>query len=544
MKKMSLFICAIAVSSVLFAVPTKKENYRLVENPKITLLERNDFAAEPVMKTNLLAKTTVDPLDTLFSGYYVPNSFVSGTPRSGLGYVDYATIYVPYCEEVTFYSRHYWERPEGYIYAPGTWTVAGEVVASDTIAYTIKTGEFRDDYPVPAFLAADVKLNDDSIYTFKSYEFGKYFTSKYAKHNFVNGLGVAPYWIQSLTQCEVYTEVEADSRGEDTYGTGWSFVGAKPLGTYAYGTKLSNPYAEGTYFDTIISVINNNATMYISYVSLGVFTAGDGGVSGIFPDKEDHVKLTLYALSEKGVIDWANPIAEAVADSSSYIGYKDETSWYGILNFYFTETDPLGAVSIVPAVVEGDFVAVLTEFNAGTADFGIITDYYSEFSGQTYFKFAEGITSLWRAPSNLLMNFYAIFPTILDIPETIVVPLAGETKELTINTNVAYEYMEYDADEWISLDGESLTEGEGDEEEYLYQDKLTITVEPSTENRVGELTIDALGKIYTIKIVQGDEAAVDNVKVLNDNKRYNLLGVEVDEDYNGIVIMNGKKFIQ
>ena len=41
-------------------------------------------------------------------------------------------------------------------------------------------------------------------------------------------------------------------------------------------------------------------------------------------------------------------------------------------------------------------------------------------------------------------------------------------------------------------------------------------------------------------------SAVENVTttIINDNKRYNVLGTVVDEQYNGVVIMNGKKYIQ
>ena len=39
-------------------------------------------------------------------------------------------------------------------------------------------------------------------------------------------------------------------------------------------------------------------------------------------------------------------------------------------------------------------------------------------------------------------------------------------------------------------------------------------------------------------------AAVDNVAIKNDGIRYNLMGQKVDENYKGIVIKNGKKFIQ
>ena len=45
-----------------------------------------------------------------------------------------------------------------------------------------------------------------------------------------------------------------------------------------------------------------------------------------------------------------------------------------------------------------------------------------------------------------------------------------------------------------------------------------------------------------------NNSAIDHVGVdtpaRNDNRTYNLLGIEVDETYVGIVIRNGKKYIQ
>ena len=49
---------------------------------------------------------------------------------------------------------------------------------------------------------------------------------------------------------------------------------------------------------------------------------------------------------------------------------------------------------------------------------------------------------------------------------------------------------------------------------------------------------------YTIVVKQGTVTAIDQTKYLFDNKRYNLLGIEVDENYKGVVIRNGEKFIQ
>ena len=66
--------------------------------------------------------------------------------------------------------------------------------------------------------------------------------------------------------------------------------------------------------------------------------------------------------------------------------------------------------------------------------------------------------------------------------------------------------------------------------------------------RQGVITVDADGFVYELIVNQGDvngNTAVDNVVApMFDNKIYNLLGVEVDETYKGIVIKNGKKYIQ
>ena len=78
---------------------------------------------------------------------------------------------------------------------------------------------------------------------------------------------------------------------------------------------------------------------------------------------------------------------------------------------------------------------------------------------------------------------------------------------------------------------------------------VQVIVEPLTEGagRKGVITIDADGVLYELYVHQGDiTTGVEDVVIptINDNKIYNLLGVEVDENYKGIVIKNGQKFIQ
>ena len=88
----------------------------------------------------------------------------------------------------------------------------------------------------------------------------------------------------------------------------------------------------------------------------------------------------------------------------------------------------------------------------------------------------------------------------------------------------------------------------GTEEEPEPVVAVSVTVEPLTEGtgRQGIVTFDADGFVYELIVNQGDvTSGVENVVApLFDNKTYNLLGVEVDENYKGIVIKNGQKFIQ
>ena len=61
-----------------------------------------------------------------------------------------------------------------------------------------------------------------------------------------------------------------------------------------------------------------------------------------------------------------------------------------------------------------------------------------------------------------------------------------------------------------------------------------------------EIKFTAYGQQIVFKVVEVEEpTAINNVvRTVNDNKRYNVLGIEVDKDYKGVVIRNGEKFLQ
>jgi hypothetical protein len=78
---------------------------------------------------------------------------------------------------------------------------------------------------------------------------------------------------------------------------------------------------------------------------------------------------------------------------------------------------------------------------------------------------------------------------------------------------------------------------------------LTAAALPEGETgRKGALVLDVDGYKVSIPVVQGEvkdpATSVENVESVLNGKIFNLLGVEVDENYKGIVIKNGQKTIQ
>ncbi len=50
--------------------------------------------------------------------------------------------------------------------------------------------------------------------------------------------------------------------------------------------------------------------------------------------------------------------------------------------------------------------------------------------------------------------------------------------------------------------------------------------------------------LYGINLIYDKETTLTPARSLNNGKTYNLLGMEVDENYKGIVIRDGKKYLQ
>ena len=180
---------------------------------------------------------------------------------------------------------------------------------------------------------------------------------------------------------------------------------------------------------------------------------------------------------------------------------------------------------------------------------------YATPGGTTLYTWDGEFTTLWSdGGANMLINYDAYWPTIMygggsDVlvaPAEGGVAMDGEYQAVALYSTVLdfENWGEVEAPEWIEylLDESTLaTKG------YVAA-QFTVAPLPAGETgRQGIVTIDADGYKLDIVINQGEvvNTGVENVVTPSFNgKIYNLLGVEVDENYKGIVIKNGQKYIQ
>ena len=383
----------------------------------------------------------------------------------------------------------------------------------------------------------------DQTYNIKGY--------KYAAGNENGGYvasAVSPVIISTgemipLTLCGMETDPMNNESGSDFYQ-----IGAGARGAYAYGTNLIADTATKVTADTLISTVRNLSPLKINAVNIPVYN--NQGTT-IMPEDAE-IKIELFAADlTKGIIYTDSLLGEAVATIENFL---DLGGKMGTISAVFQVEDILGGMMDAPIVVEGDFVLQITGYNESGCNFGIFADYYTP-GGTTMYKVGGKYTPIFSASSNLAVSYDAYWPVAVPVTaaEVLEAPVAGgiavDSDEegtysaFAIYTNV-YDIENWDitADEWLTM---AVDTANVSQTGYFV---AQVTAEALTEGtgRQGVVTIDADGYKVDIVVKQGEvNTAVDNVVApLFDNKIYNLLGVEVDENYKGIVIKNGQKFIQ
>lgn len=529
MKKITLIVCALvtAVASFAMVKEAPKKIFTRSSVPSITYVDAK--------LDNASAKSQAAGLDTVFVQYRAIGAYQVGVPSDGLRYGFYQQgLVAPYNHSILYVNNDT---------LVSSWFIGGEQVG-EGVYYEQQIGFGEFELPV-------MKTPKTKTTYYGDYQVAALNTADWQtlSPNFYNALNVAPAGFATFTKCAMYTEDARQAKD----GSDWKLVGAGQLGSYSYGSHLTNPW-DGGYFDTIfVPFFQDGGTMYIDHMTLGIYNSGNSS-DEYFPGENDHVRLSIYPINEEGEIEWENALYRATANIDNFTEYWEGYSYLGLLQFNFLDVDPItGAKTPTPIIVNGDFVVAFDEYNEGTTNVGFICDYYSKLPGQTYFVGRDQetgeqyITTLWKSPSNIMLNLVAFLPAF-DLPESVDVDLEGGVIELDVPSNVWDEDLEFESDEWI----EFAVVTEYEEEEYQgeiyynhkYVNHVTITVQEADAPRSGVIEIDAAGKPITIIVNQGGKTAVDNVTIKNDGKFYNVLGIEVGDDYKGVVIRNGEKSIR
>lgn len=540
MKKLTLFVCVMAVSTAMFAAPFKKA-VKLAQEPTIKAVEATWDGSRQFSKE---AKAGIDSVQVPYRTYQP--TFRMGKPSDGFSYDFYAQGLVsPFAESIIFFNDSMY---------PADWYINGRAFA-ENVAYInlpVKFGENQ----VPLMKIAG--HTDTLVF---DWQIAKAYVEKYWEgySDFYSTLVVAPAEYTPITQCARYTE---DPR-QSEYGSDCYQVGAGSLGDYCYGTNTSNPW-QNSKFDSLLVLFENPGVTNIDHITLALYTNASS-YQGMFPGENDHVRLTVYPggiVDKKMSVDWEHPIATTTANLDNFTPSTDQYGnprTYGLLEFDFLEEDPVtGALTPAPIVVEGNYVILLDEYNDGTANFGIFSDYYANgVDCNTLFPWFD-IAEQKQYYSivfgqNILLNVVAYFP-VFNAPTEVKFATGETQKQFEVASNVWFiadeeEDIEWDAPEWIDVEIETIYEmvGEGEDAYYkhTFVNKLTIKVEESSEKREGTIDFNAMGLEGQILVKQNDDTqAINNVKVVNDNKLYNVLGQEVSEDYKGVVIRNGEKFVR
>ena len=540
MKKITLLsavlVAGMATAQVKMTAPVNMEVRQVIPTQSI---EMNREVTMEEWNADYVAKKKVATADYAAHDYYFTEGMMHFGVTPQFYTMGYAFIAVPYMDSVVWTNY----------YGPTSWYYQYD---NSLLAENSET--YAESYAVDGFghylpYTTDHTLNvDGTDYQIKGY--------KYAAGNEYGGYlasGTAPVFISTgeqmpLTLCGMETDPMNNEDGGDFYR-----IGAGARGAYAYGTNLIADTATGATADTIISTVRNISPLKINAVNIPVYS---DGTKAIMPEDAE-IKIELFAADlTKGIIYTDSLLGEAVATIDNYL---EVNATLGTITAIFQIEDILGGMMDAPIVVEGDFVLQITGYNESGCNFGIYADYYTP-GGTTMYKVGGKYTPIFSASSNLAVSYDAYWPVVandttlneMNAPVAGGMTYYGDNEEdyvALLWTNV-YDIegaWEIETPEWVSVYAVDTT--------YLTSNGAVMMafeaeeLPAELEGRQDVVSIDADGFIYEFVITQGkvtsDETAVENVNaILFDDKIYNLLGVEVDETYKGIVIKNGQKFIQ
>lgn len=480
--------------------------------------------------------------------YYAPGSFYLGI-YEGIGAYNLGMILLPYQDSVSFYNY----------YGPADWKINGTVYGEATDEFVTSWG-VNGLYYVPETTDHDFNpARDwgegykDTTLNVKGTLYGSAANAQYLcsaiESNFLNDENI------HMTLCAMWADPFYEEDGNDFWRVGGGATGDK----YFNGTGVHIDGAEET-ADTLGILVDNRGTMKIEEIIIPAYADNKADSTGMIPDGAQ-VRVALFPLDELG-IHFDDTIASTVITNADIIGEAASWGYYGTMHAKFFDTDIFGTVTQVPVLVDGSFYLQITNFNETGCDFGIFSDYDCPTTATTVyqhdgkFSYRGGRNSGGGSyGQNLGISFNAYWPTLINDTTCNELNAAveegyayfGEDPEdmiVWLLSNVNYEEWEYETEEeWIEPQIAST-----DSWEDYSAIALAFAVEALPEGlsgRTGTITFIADGATIEFTITQGDGGqGVEVVDFKQNGKSYNVLGMEVDDNFKGIVIKNGKKFVR
>lgn len=549
MKKFTIFAALLVAGMATAQVQSVKTDINVKDMQLKSIdvemtIDREKFTAETY--ANRFAKKA-NAANANYAGvdyYSVDGMMHAGITIDGGMFVP--LILLPY-QDVTVWENRVmplpteaWEITE----APTTWNVEGQVVEnSQTCEAVYDPLLFSDLYDLPVTNDHTILLNDANL-EIKGYQYGSAQAAKFLAVGAIADQLTEGY--MPMTLCGMYCDPILDAESGDDRD--WWVVGAGAYGDYSIGTGLN---IEGKSMDTIGSIVRNVSPMKVEQIDVMVCDKTNQGGAYMFPEGAS-VKVEIFPADlTAGLIDTTEPLYTTTMTIDDYTEFNAQL---GMISAKFYEEDIFGGLMQVPILLEGDFYIQFTNFNESGCRFGFMSD-YSTPGGTTLYTWDGEFTTLWSdGGANMLINYNGYWPTIMygAGSDVLVAPVEGgiamdgEYEAIALYTTVLdfENWGEVEAPEWIEyvLD-ESVLATNG----YVVAQFSAAPLPEGETGRTGIVTVDADGFKLDIVIMQGEvvNTGVENVVAPSfSGKTYNLLGVEVDENYKGIVIKNGKKTIQ
>ena len=485
--------------------------------------------------------------------YYAPGSFYLGL-YEGLGGYNLGMILLPYMDSVVYYNY----------YGPTDWSVKDTKYAENTDEYVTGYG-VNGLYYVPQ--TADHSFNPnrdwgkeykDTTLSVKGTMYasaadGQYICSA-IESKYLNGENIY------MTLCGMYADPLYEESGNDFWRVG--------------GGATGDPYFNGTGVhidgdsktaDTLGIIVDNRGVMKIEQILFPIYADNKSTPQGLIPDGAE-LRVSIFPLDSKG-IHFNDTIATTVVTNADIKGSAASWGYLGTLHAKFYETDIFGTESQTPVWVDGGFYLQLTNFNETGCDFGIFSDYDCPTTATTVyqhdgqFSYRGGRNSGGGSyGQNLGISFDAYWPTLVNDTtcNELIAPVSSSEEEIIAHfgddeedmivwllSNVNYEEWNVETEDWIepAIVSDEYWEDYG-------AIALVFVVQPLPDDETGRrgiVTFEADGATYEFVIKQGEAPdAVESTKVdfRHDGKTYNMLGVEVGDDFKGVVIRNGEKSIR